>query len=121
MAGQSARRNVPFAPARPQWRFANLGSGARLGTATLDVVRVTQRLAELDAGVLRRLPWADTDAATVSLRLLVFYQAVALVDVFVGIGTGNGMVTGLAACPLVLGIGAAWRLLHHRGDRPPAA
>lgn len=82
-------------------------------------MRVTQRLAELDADVLRRLPWANTDRATVSLRMIVFYQALALVEVFIGIGTGNGMVTGLAAAPLVFGIGAAWRLLYSRGDRPP--
>ena len=82
-------------------------------------MRVTQRLAKLDADVLRRSPWANIDGATVSLRLIVFYQAVALVDVFIGLGTDDGMVTGLASAPLVLGIGAAWRLLHSRGNRPP--
>lgn len=82
-------------------------------------MRITQRLAKLDADVLGRMPWANTDAPTLSLRLIVFYQAVALVDVFIGLGTDDGMVTGLASAPLGLGIGAAWRLLHRGGGRPP--
>jgi len=44
--------------------------------------------------------------------MIVLYQAVALVEIFVGLGTDNGTVEGLAAAPLVLGITAAWRLLY---------
>jgi hypothetical protein len=44
--------------------------------------------------------------------LIVFYQGVALVEIFVGLAIGNGLVTAMASGPLVMGIGTAWRLLY---------
>jgi hypothetical protein len=75
-------------------------------------VTLLQRLAELDASVVRRWPWLDDKSPTATLRLIVIFQAIALVEIFVGFGTGNELLTGLAAGPLILGIGAAWRLLY---------
>ena len=81
-------------------------------------VGVTDRLADLDAHAVRRWPWLEAKRQHVSLRLIVFYQAFALVEILVGVGIGNDMVTGMAAAaPLVLGIGAAWRLLYSAGER----
>jgi hypothetical protein len=66
----------------------------------------------LDASVARRWPWLDDRSPTATLRLIVILQAVALVEVSIGVGLGNDLITGLAAGPLILGIGAAWRLLY---------
>lgn len=71
-----------------------------------------KRLAELDARVARRWPWLEGKSPTARLKLIVAYQVIALVEILVGVGTGSGLLTGLAAGPLVLGIGAAWRLLY---------
>ena len=71
-----------------------------------------QRLAELDASVARKWPWLEDKSPTAALKLIVIFQVVALIEILVGIGTGNEMVTGLAAGPLVLAIGGAWRLLY---------
>jgi len=80
-------------------------------------VKVTQRLARLDENVLQRWPSLEAKSPAASLRLIIIYQAIAVAEIFAGLGTGNALVTGLAVAPLVLGIGAAWRLLYPAGDR----
>lgn len=75
-----------------------------------------QRLASLDARAARRWPWFEAKGPAYTLRLLVVYQTLALAEIFVGIATGNDVVTGLASGPLVLGAGSAWRLLRSTDD-----
>ena len=78
---------------------------------------MSRRLAELDASVTRKWPWLQGNSPTVVLRLIVIFQCVALVEIFVGLGTGNALLTGLAAGPLVLGILCAWGLLYSPESR----
>jgi hypothetical protein len=73
---------------------------------------MSRRLAELDASFTNRWPWLQGNSPTAVLRLVVIFQCVALVEIFVGVGTGNGLLTGLAAGPVVLGILCAWGLLY---------
>jgi hypothetical protein len=47
-------------------------------------------LAELDASVTRKWPWLQDNSGTGMLRLIVIFQSIALVEIFVGVGTGNG-------------------------------
>jgi hypothetical protein len=69
-------------------------------------------LADIDASVTRKCPWLQGNSRTAVLRLIVIFQSIALVEIFVGVGMGNGLLTGLAAGPLVLGILSAWGLLY---------
>jgi hypothetical protein len=71
-----------------------------------------QRLAALDASVARKWPWLEGKSPAATLRLIVIFQVIAVVEILVGVGTGDDLLAGLAAGPLILGIGAAWRLLH---------
>jgi hypothetical protein len=75
-------------------------------------VTLFQRLADLDASVARKWPWLEDKSPTATLRLIVIFQVVAVVEIFVGVGTGNDLITGLAAGPLTLGIVASWGLLY---------
>jgi hypothetical protein len=74
-------------------------------------VTAFQRLAELDAKVARRWPWLEDRSPRAALKLIVLVQVIAVVEIFVGVLTSNDMIVGLAPPPLILGIGAAWRLL----------
>ena len=80
---------------------------------------MTQRLTQLDDSVARRWPRLMANGPADSLRWIVVYQVIAVVEIAVGAATGSDLLTGLAVAPLILGIGAAWRLLHPAGDRAP--
>lgn len=75
-----------------------------------------QRLTDLDDRAIRRWPRLVDRSPAATLRMVVVYQAIALVEVLVGSAVGAPIMSGLAAGPLVLGIGAAWRLLHAPGQ-----
>ena len=72
---------------------------------------VIQRLNDLDARVLPRLPQLGPDKTTRLLRLIVGYQIVALFEIFVAVATDDAATAGVATAPLMLTIAAAWRLL----------